>query len=159
MSAVTAVIATIWMLGALGQALALQFPAGTLEVNPSVLAGAVLLGIATIPLAGLAPALALSKPDLADWLRAAGGSLGDRVRQRRLRSLLVVGQTALALLLMIGAGLVARSFIALLRAPGGFDHERVLTIELASTAAWRDQAGTRGVRGIACSSGSGRCRQ
>jgi putative ABC transport system permease protein len=140
MSAVTAVIATIWMLRALGQALALQFPAGTLEVNPSVLAGAVLLGLATIPLAGLAPALALSRPDLADWLRAAGGSLGDRVRQRRLRSLLVVGQTALALLLMIGAGLVARSFIALLRVPGGFDHEQVLTMELASTATWRDEA-------------------
>jgi putative ABC transport system permease protein len=138
-SAVTAVIATIWMLRALGQALALQFPAGTLEVNPSVLAGTVLLVFATIPLAGLAPALALSKPDLAEWLRAAGGSLGDRVRQRRLRALLVVGQTALALLLMIGAGLVARSFLALLRVPGGFDHERVLTMELASTATWRDR--------------------
>ncbi len=84
---------------------------------------AVLTGI----LFGLAPAIHMAKTDLMSALRE--GSRGNAIgfRRNRLRSVLVVGEVALALVLLSGAGLLMRSFYRLQSVEPGFDPHGVLT--------------------------------
>jgi len=82
---------------------------------------------------GLAPALQLSKPDLSRALKegaAQAAAGGQRLRRHGLRGLLVVAQTALALVLVAGAGLMLKSFVKLRQVELGFDptHAIELTI-------------------------------
>jgi len=77
---------------------------------------------------GLAPAWHFSKPALNDALKE-GGRQGTSA-SHRLRSALVVAEIALSLVLLIGAGLMFRSFVALLNTPPGFNPEGVLTMSL-----------------------------
>jgi putative ABC transport system permease protein len=80
---------------------------------------------------GIFPALQLSRIDVNATLRDEGrGYTGDRPRAR-LKSLLVVGQVALSLLLLIGASLLVRSFGALLNVNPGFDPRNVLTLAVS----------------------------
>jgi putative ABC transport system permease protein len=81
---------------------------------------------------GIAPALQSSKPDLAQTLKESG-QRGTAGLSPRLRQVLIVGEVALALVLLIGAGLMVRSFRALLQVAPGFNPGRVLTFELAPT--------------------------
>src|SRR5262245_29248444 len=78
---------------------------------------------------GLAPALQVSMPDLQHRLKESGrGFTGGR--GRRLRGLLVITEVALSLALLVGAGLLIRSFIRLQQVDLGFDHERLLTLRV-----------------------------
>ena len=77
---------------------------------------------------GLAPAWHCSKPDLNNALKE-GGRQGTPA-SHRLRSALVVAEIALSLILLIGAGLMFRSFVALLNIPPGFNPDGVLTMSL-----------------------------
>ena len=78
---------------------------------------------------GLAPALQLSRPDLNTMLRDEGrGSTGNRQRER-VRGMLVVAQVALAMVLLVGAGLLVRSFLRLRSASPGFEARGTLTAE------------------------------
>ncbi len=80
---------------------------------------------------GLAPALHASRPDLVGALKEGGhGASGGRHR-RRARSLLVVGEVALALVLLVGAGLLIRSFWLLQQVDPGFDADNVLVVSLS----------------------------
>jgi predicted permease len=80
---------------------------------------------------GLFPALQLSKTNVNQTLRDEGrGSTGGHKRVQ-LRGLLVVSQVALSLLLLIGAGLLVRSFSRLLRVDPGFDPQNVLTMNVS----------------------------
>jgi putative ABC transport system permease protein len=82
---------------------------------------------------GLAPALKLSKPDLHSFLKegAAVSSAGFRFRRRYgLQSFLVITEIALALVILIGAGLLVRSFWRLQQITPGFQPEKLLTIQL-----------------------------
>jgi putative ABC transport system permease protein len=79
---------------------------------------------------GVLPALQALRGDLGSALKQSGrGALVER-RGARARSLIVVVQTALAVVLLIGAGLLLKSFVRLLRVDPGFRPERVLTFEL-----------------------------
>jgi putative ABC transport system permease protein len=79
---------------------------------------------------GLIPSLQLSKPDLNTVLRDEGrGSTGSRHRHHA-HNLLVVGQIALSMILLIGAGLLVRSFVRLQASNPGFDPEGVLTMQI-----------------------------
>ena len=85
---------------------------------------------------GLFPALHTSKPDLASTLKEASGRSGTGARQTRVRSGLVVAEMALALVLLIGAALLIRSFVGLRSVDPGLDPHNVFTFQtsLASGA-------------------------
>lgn len=85
---------------------------------------AVLTGI----IFGLTPALRSSRPQLSDSLQEGRGTSGKS--GGALRSALVISEVALALVLLIGAGLLMKSFVNLLRVDSGFDPSNVLTLRL-----------------------------
>ncbi|MGE5276119.1 MAG: ABC transporter permease [Acidobacteriota bacterium] len=76
---------------------------------------------------GLAPALHASGASLSDTLKEGSPGSGESGASKRLRGLLVVGETALSFVLLIGAGLLGRSLLRLEEVPLGFDPLRVLT--------------------------------
>ncbi len=84
------------------------------------------VSLATGLLFGLAPAWRASKSELHETLKE-GGRTGVGAGQQRLRGLLVVAEMALSLVLLIGAGLLVKSFVHVLTADRGFDVEQVLT--------------------------------
>jgi predicted permease len=82
---------------------------------------------------GLFPALHSSKPDLVSTLKEASGRSGTGVRQTRIRSGLVVAEMALALVLLIGAALLIRSFVGLRSVDPGLDPHNVFTFQTSLT--------------------------
>jgi predicted permease len=109
-----------------------SFPrADTIHVNATVFSFTLLVALATGILFGLAPALQAARTDVQDILRASGRGAGSSRGHLRLRSVLVVGEVGLACLLLIGAGLMLRSFVNLLRADPGFRPEHLLTAGLS----------------------------
>ena len=102
-------------------------------VNGWVIAFTFGLSLLTGMIFGLAPALKLSKPDLNSFLKegAAVSGAGFRFwRRQRLQSLLVVTEIAVALVLLIAAGLLVRNFWRLRQITPGFQPEKLLTIQL-----------------------------
>jgi putative ABC transport system permease protein len=81
---------------------------------------------------GLAPALQASKPDLTQSLKEGGGLKGGHWRRINPRSLLIVGEVGLAVVLLTGAGLLINSMIRLLLAPPGFASENVLAVHVVT---------------------------
>ena len=79
---------------------------------------------------GTAPALDLANVDLGTTLRDEGRGMSAGRARTQAKNLLVVCQIALSLLLLVGAGLLLRSFVELLRVNPGFDPRSVLTMEL-----------------------------
>jgi putative ABC transport system permease protein len=80
---------------------------------------------------GLAPALGAARVNLIESLRDGGQKAGSAGSRPRLRSALVVSQTALAVVLVVAASLLARTFYQLLISDSGFRPEHVLTFELS----------------------------
>jgi putative ABC transport system permease protein len=85
----------------------------SVPVDARVLLFTVLIAVLTTVLSGLSPALTSTQINLADALKEGGRSSTAGVGRRRLRSLLIVGEVALTLMLMIGAGLLLRSIARL----------------------------------------------
>ena len=108
-----------------------------LAPDPRVLGFALVISLLTGATFSLAPALQGSKPDLAESLREAAADRpwaagrGWVHRTPRLRSLLVVSEVALALVLLIGAGLMMNSFLRLRRMDLGFQPENALTMRIS----------------------------
>jgi len=98
-------------------------------LDPHALVFAIALSIGTGVLFGLAPALRLSRTDLHDSLKAGGRVAGTRVRTR-IRNTLVAGEVALAVVLLVGAGLFVRSLWRLLDVPLGFNPQHVLAVTI-----------------------------
>ncbi len=88
------------------------------------------LSLLTGLLFGLAPALRVSRPDLTGSLKLRASDSGAGARRRGFQDLLVVGEVALALIVLVGAGLLIRSFLALVKVDPGFAPENVLTMNL-----------------------------
>ncbi|HMD96186.1 MAG TPA: ABC transporter permease [Terriglobia bacterium] len=99
-------------------------------VNSWVLGFTSLLSLATVAIFGLVPALQVSKPDLNETLKEGGRTASGGVERRQLRSVLVVSEIALALVLLVSAGLMIKSFRRLLAVDPGFNPENVLTMEV-----------------------------
>jgi putative ABC transport system permease protein len=98
-----------------------------ISVDKRVAGFTFLVSVATGVLFGLAPALQISKPALTDALKESGRTTAG-LRKNRLRSALVVTEVALSLVLLVGAGLLIRSFAKLNQVDPGFNVDRVLTL-------------------------------
>jgi putative ABC transport system permease protein len=124
-------------------------PAGTLpeetviRMSAPVLLLALGLTILTTMLCGLAPALHVVRGHLQPHLTGSGKGAGEGFRHSMLRGGLVVSEVALSIVLLIGAGLLMRSFLVLTRVDLGFDPKNVLYFELNLPPSYNtDIAGT-----------------
>ncbi len=100
------------------------------SVNLAVAAFALAVTMGTGVLFGLAPALGATRLNLVDALKEGGQRNIGSATAPRIRNGLLILQMAMALVLVVAAGLLLRSFYAMLHASSGFDAERVVTFEL-----------------------------
>jgi predicted permease len=91
------------------------------------------VSILTGILFGLIPAFGASRPDLAATMNEGGSRSGFGLRQSKARGLLIVSEVGLALVLLIGAALFIRTFIALRMVKPGFESHHAITMEMALT--------------------------
>jgi predicted permease len=96
-----------------------------------VVAFTALVSLATGILFGLIPALGVSRADLTATLKAGSGRSGASLHQKKTRALLVVSEVALALVLLVGAALLIRTFAALSAVDPGFDRRNILTMRMS----------------------------
>jgi len=99
-------------------------------MDGGVLAFTLLLSMVTGIVFGLAPALHSTGPDLSSAMKEGGRGAGGDSGRRRLRSTLVVVEVALAFVLLVGSGLLVRSFFQMMRVNLGFDSTNVITMGL-----------------------------
>ena len=101
------------------------------SLDPMVLGFTVLISIAAVVVFGLVPSLRASRPDLAQVLRATGRA-PTLSGAARLRNAVIVAEVALSFVLLIGSGLMVRSFVSLMRTEPGFDPNGVMTFGLTN---------------------------
>jgi len=120
-------------------------PAGLPRIGPDVSGGSALgfdwrilaftmmVSLATGILFGLVPAFTASRTDLNTTLKENSSRSGSGFRQGKARSLLIITEVSLALVLLIGSALLIRTFLALRQVDAGFDAHNVLTLEMSMT--------------------------
>jgi predicted permease len=99
-------------------------------IDGRVLGFTLLVSLATGLIFGLVPAIQASKPDLNESLKEGGRSSTSGVERRRVRSSLVVLEVALSLVLLIGAGLMIKSFSRLQKVDLGFNPDRLVSMNI-----------------------------
>ena len=104
---------------------------GAVGVDWRVLGFTLAVSCATGILFGLFPAFSVSRTDLNSTLKESSNRAGTGFRQAKTRSLLVITEVALALVLLVGAALLIRTFVALREVNAGFDAHNVLTMEMS----------------------------
>jgi putative ABC transport system permease protein len=100
-------------------------------VDGRVLLFTFLVSVLTGLLFGLLPALQSSRTDLNETLKEGGRSGAGGARRQRIRNVLIISEVALALVLLVGAGLLLKSFTRLLSVDPGFDPKNVLTMNVS----------------------------
>jgi predicted permease len=121
-----------FLVSGLPPGLSTSLPVGHgIGIDGPMLGFTLLISLVTGVVFGLAPALNISKPDLNDTLKEGGRGTAGSSGGRRLRSILVVAEMALAVVLLIGAGLLIRSFTRLLNVNPGFDSNNLLTMGIS----------------------------
>ena len=117
-----------------------------LTMSPVAVAFALVLTVATALVFGMAPALSAARPDISASLREGGRGLTEGHRVRSLRSALTVGQIALSLVLVIGAGLLLQTLRSLEDERLGYDVESRVALDLSLAGpAYSDDA-SRAIR-------------
>ena len=127
---------SIWAIAALAHGIPEGFSKfipgwGHLGINFTVLAFTFGLSMLAGMVAGLAPVWHSTRTNLNEALKAGGRSDSGTSSHNRLRSVLVVSEVALSLVLLIGAGLMVRSFVEMLRADLGIKPENVLALQIS----------------------------
>src|SRR5215208_6486595 len=113
------------------------------RVDGWVLAFTAFVSLSAGLLVGLLPGLKVSKPDLNLALKETGRGSTSEMRVRRARGLLVVAEIAVTLVLLVGAGLLLRSFIRLQQTELGFEPRNLLTLTVGSPTQLYGQTGPR----------------
>jgi putative ABC transport system permease protein len=104
------------------------------SIDAKVLGFSVAVSLLTGLLFGLVPALHASKTNVGQMLKESTRGSSGRRGTRRTRGVLVVAEMALAVILLIGAGLLARSFVALTRVDTGYRSDNVVTMSVSLPA-------------------------
>jgi predicted permease len=100
------------------------------KVDGAALAWTLIITIATAVIFGLAPGLKMSRSNLQESLKDSGPGMSEGKKHERLRSVLVVSELALACVLLVGAGLLLRSFLRVLDVDLGFEPSRTAAIKI-----------------------------
>ncbi|HEV8525028.1 MAG TPA: ABC transporter permease [Terriglobales bacterium] len=135
LSALLGTLLALWMVlvltATVGENVAKTTPGWTnIGIDWEVLAFTVTLAVSTGILFGLAPAWRAGRTDVNACLKAGGRGSAEGVGHHRLRSMLVIAEMAMAMVLLVGAGLMVRSLIRLQRVDPGLNPAGVLTFEL-----------------------------
>jgi putative ABC transport system permease protein len=105
-------------------------PTAHVRIDATVLGFTLLISLLTGVLFGLAPALRTMKLNLSESLKEGGRTPGEGAQRNRTRSVLVILESAVAVVLLISAGLLIRSLIELQNISPGFDAHNVLTMRV-----------------------------
>ena len=100
------------------------------NIDRDALTYTVIISIVTGLIFGLAPALQISSGQLQSALKEGSRGAGSGVRKNRLRNVLVVGEVAMSVVLLIGASLFVRSFLNMQKADAGFAVEQLMTLRI-----------------------------
>jgi putative ABC transport system permease protein len=106
---------------------------GAVTIDWRILAFTLGVSLLTGILFGLFPAIGASRPDLNSTLKESSNRAGTGFHQSKARSLLVISEISLAMVLLIGAALLIRTFLALHSVNPGFDPHNVLTLQMSLT--------------------------
>jgi putative ABC transport system permease protein len=125
------VLAAVWGTTFIETSAAKFLPAlGRIDVDPTVLAFTATISVFTGVIFGVIPAWRVSRPDLNETLSDGGRSAGASSTRSPLRSALVVTEVALALVLLICAGLLIKSVMRLREVDPGFKPDRIVTMNV-----------------------------
>lgn len=102
---------------------------GTAALDPAVLVFTLILGVLTSLVFGFIPSIQLSRESHTDIINK--GSTGHSPDHQRMRNIVVISETAMAIMLLIGGALLVRSFLKLVSVNPGFDPEHVLGFQVA----------------------------
>lgn len=101
-----------------------------IRLNVPVLAFSLTVAVLTVLIFGLVPAMQTARRNIVEPLKDSGKGVGSGFRGGRLRSVLVVTEIALSLMLLVGAGLLMRSFVALQQQDLGLNPDNILVVRL-----------------------------
>jgi putative ABC transport system permease protein len=119
----------LWSVSLLGRLIPPGLP-GEITLDPRILAFALGITALSTLVFGLAPALVTSRTEVIENLKIGGARSGTGKRAHHLRNMLVMSEIALSLVLLIGAGLLTRSFVRLTNVQLGFNPNHVLTAQV-----------------------------
>ena len=124
-------LAAVWLVTLLSKITAVDIPRlDKISIDSRVLLATFGFSILTGLLTGIAPAWRTSEPRLSQWIKdGIRGSMSPG--RRRISSALVVAEVALAVVLLVGGGLMLKSFVQLMRVDPGFEPNQVLRLDFA----------------------------
>lgn len=129
---VTGIALAYWGVQALSSLLPPSLPrVNAIRVDNLVLGFALLLSVVASCAFGLAPAVFAANSNLQASLREGGGRSGESRNRRRARSFLAAGEIALAMVLLVAAGLLLRSFSKLMSVSPGFDVQHIVKADIS----------------------------
>ena len=105
--------------------------AGEINMDATALLFTLLISLLSGVLFGLMPTLNISKESFTEELKGSGKGASDGSRRNKVRNLLILAEVSLSLLLLIGAGLLVKSFLRLQEVSPGFDRKNLLVIRLS----------------------------